>query len=108
MGEPRDFRVAIVGKGPLRKIALGTVDMADFVTAVSTAFCFTPGELDRLELRRVEEEPNDENADELFTASPRKVNSTAGLVPGDVQYIVGKVVAPAGKWFRRAPSELAA
>ncbi len=75
--------------------------------AVKAEFFFAPGELDRLELRRVEEEPNDENANELFTASLRKVKSTSGLVAGDVRYIVGKIGEPTCEslqWITREKS----
>jgi len=95
MASPSEFRIAIVGMGPLRKVTLCTVDIADFTAAVKGEFGLAPHELNRLELRRVDGEPNDENAEELFnaptpTGSSRKINKTELLNAG-VQYIVGKI-----------------
>jgi len=97
MAAPREFDVAIIGKGVLRKIVLDTVALADFTDRLEQKFYFARGEMDRLELRRVGEEPAPRNAVRLFEASTRQIESTADLNADDVQYIVGKIAEPIGE-----------
>ena len=108
MAAQRAFNVAIVGKGLPRKIVLDIpFELTDFIDRLEQKFTLAPGELDRLELRRVDEEPNDENAEGLYnalttTGLSRKINSTELLKAAGVQYIVGKIGAePAGACLRR-------
>ncbi len=102
MAAPREFRLAIIGKGTLRKIAMGTVDFADFFDSLEQKFFFAPGEMDRLELRRVDEEPAVHTASHLFeVAAERPIRSSPELQAVDVQYIVGKIAEPAGACLRR-------
>jgi hypothetical protein len=97
---PREFRVAIVGKVLPRKVILDLpFELTDFVATMKSECLFAPGEMDRLELRHVGEEPAPRNAVRLFEASTRQIESTADLNADDVRYIVGKIAEPIGEWI---------
>jgi len=101
MAAPREFDVAIIGKGPLRKIVLDRVGFSDFIAAIEAKFGLSPHELNCLELRRVDEEPAPSNASPLFEAAAESpIELTKHLIADGVQYIVGKIGAEsAGAWF---------
>ena len=96
MSAPREFEVAIIGKGSCWTISLQSpFKFGVLKELIVLKFGLVHSEANTLELRRVDEEPNDENAEELFnaptpTGSSRKINTTELLNAG-VQYIVGKI-----------------
>ena len=98
MAAPREFDVAIVGKGSCVTITLGPpYKFGVFKELVVSKFGLTPSEMTRLELRRVDEEPAPSSALRLFeAAADSPIELTKHLIADGVQYIVGKIAGPAG------------
>ena len=92
MAAPREFDVAIIGKGSCWTIQLHPpFKFGVLKELLVSRFGLVPSEANTLELRRVDEQPTRHNSSRLFgAATERPIDSDVELQAGDVQYIVGK------------------
>ena len=85
----RKYYVFILNHPPCRAIALeGDFKFPDFVAKVGNEFQHN---VEGVEFRRVDREPNPRNATELFTTSAGIIDDTESLTKDGMVYIVGKL-----------------
>ena len=93
---PRVYYIVIIGKGLRRKLSLtDQPEIEDLLSSLKLEFNLSADDINRLEIRQVNEKPSPANAEANFDASPTVIDDDAPLRAAGVEYLVGRINEPA-------------